>query len=582
MRERIEDARLMAAAARTLMGAAPVGPWAAVGGPSALLRVTARRHPLEPALRTLTETLSYRALDEAVDQSAGFWRRRGIGAGQTVALLMQNCVELVVHALGLMRAGATAGLIGPDRQGPMLHHVLAAMDPIALVVDAPGDAALQTIESPALAGGVLGIGETRWTPIAPALARVESVPVADPVVLDGQPGLLLATSGTTGRPKAARIPRRRAVMAALGFHAFGARLRPGDVVFTPLPLSHASALFAGLFASLWAGACFAFTPRFSVSRYWADASALGATVALYVGELGRYLVDAPPDPMARRHRLRAFMGNGLAADVWPRLVERSGVERVIEFYGATEGNTLLINQRGVVGSCGRSVVPEPFAGLFIARTDVARGELVRDRRGRCVRCADDEPGELLVRIGRTPMNRFDGYRDTRATAAKIVTGVRRSGDRYFRSGDLLRRSRAGDYTFVDRLGDTFRWKGNNVSTQAVAEALAAPGRTLAVYGVRLPGHEGRVGMVALSGPFDPSVFYEQAGALPSHARPAFVRRVERLRHTATAKVRKVELQRQGIDDCGADPLFVRLDAESSYAPLGADHRAAIVAGRLRL
>lgn len=574
------DARRAAHTARVLAPLLPVAPAAAVSGITGLLRARARRHPDRPALRTPAVTLDYRALDDRVDRAARFWLKQGTGPGDVVALVMENSIGGIVHQLGLARTGATAFPVGPERRGPTLAHVLDAAAPRAIVVDEEGTEAIASLGRGAAdpRGGIWSVDTGCGWPVV-TLEPVEPRRIPDPLFGDEHPYLLLATSGTTGKPKAAQIPHRRALLAGAAFHLFAARLRPDDVVYTPLPLAHASAQLAGLGAALWAGACFAFSPAFSVSRYWSDAVRVGATVALYVGEIGRYLVDGPPDPDARRHSIRAFVGNGLAADVWPRLAARSGVDAIYEFYGATEGNTLLVNQTGKVGSCGRPVLPGALAGLFLAR--LGDGDLARDGRGRCVPCAPDEPGELLVRIGLDPMSRFDGYRDAEATAAKIATGVRRPGDRYFRTGDLLRRDRDGDYFFVDRLGDTFRFKGHNVSTRAVAEALGpAIEHPFAVYGVALPDREGRAGMVAIAGPVDLDALYAAAETLPRYARPALVRRVAALEHTPTGKVITTALREAGA--ATDDPLWVRLDDARCYSPLTPLLRRALDSGTLRL
>lgn len=591
---------------RDLGRGASAVPVAALRGVTGLLRRNARRWPDAPALRSLEAdgrvlAFSWSELDAAVDRTAGWWRRRGIGRGDPVAVIMPNRAAAIVHQLGVVRLGGIAAPIGPERRGPPLAHVLRAVAPRAILVDDIGRQALDSLD------GMLDAPILMCDAIDDTPGRVEEMRYGIPQGLSngmhGMPDaigdplgalettcLLLATSGTTGKPKAARLPHRRILMAGLAFHALGAHLRPDDVVFTPLPLSHASAQLAGLTTALWSGACLAIASRFSTRRYWADAIALGATVGLYVGEIGRYLADAPPDPDARRHAMHTLMGNGLAGDVWPRLQALSGVARIVEFYGATEGNTLLINATGKVGSVGRPVVPAltlpRFGGsgrrpdLCLARYDVARDVHLRDRRGRIVEAAVGAPGELLVRITTVnPIRRFDGYRDPEATAAKIVTDVRKAGDRWFRTGDLLRVDAEGDWFFVDRIGDTFRWKGHNVSTQAVAEALApAIDGPFAVYGVALPHREGRAGMLAIAGEPDLVALFQRAQSLPSHARPLFIRRVDAIEHTGTQKVQKARLRVEGVQTDDA-MWFMTPDG---YVPWFDAIRDGIADGTLRL
>ncbi len=615
LRDRLR--RRIARVEHTLRGAvdltrgAPAVPGAALRGLTGLLRRNARVTPDGAALRTIEADarvlrFTWVELDAAVDRTAAWWRRRGVVRDDAVALILPNRAAAVIHQLGLLRLGAIAAPIDPERRGPPLTHVLRAVAPRFILVDAAGRAALDSLDHPPAArvfdcdGDCDGRLDTspdgmrhgipHGIPSGVRAHGAEAPTVRDPLGVLEATALLLATSGTTGRPKAARLPHRRILMAGLAFHALGAHLRPDDVVFTPLPLSHASAQLAGLSAALWSGACFALAPRFSTRRYWRDAITLGATVGLYVGETGRYLADAPLDAESRRHTVHTLLGNGLAGDVWPRLQAQSGVRRIVEFYGATEGNTLLINASGKVGSVGRPVVPAltvprfggagPRPDLCLARYDVAGDAHVRDADGRVVEVQVDEPGELLVRITTlNPIRRFDGYRDPAATAAKIVTDVRKPGDRWFRTGDLLRVDAEGDWFFVDRIGDTFRWKGHNVSTQAVSEALApAIDGPFAVYGVTLPGREGRAGMVALAGAPDLDGLYRCAQSLPSYARPLFVRRVDAIEHTGTQKVQKARLRVEGIQ-C-RDAIWIM--TSEGYVPLDDAVRDGVMDGSRRL
>ncbi len=297
----------------------------------------------------------------------------------------------------------------------------------------------------------------------------------------------------------------------------------------------------------------------------------------------RYLVGAPPHPDERAHGIHTFVGNGLRPDVWPDFVARFGEPRVVEFYGATESNAFLLNRTGKVGSCGRPLFAWPADNLRLVRYDVDDESHPRGRTGRMQRCGDDEVGELVGRIGLSPLERFDGYLDEAATDEKTMRGAFLPWDRYFRTGDLLRRDAEGYYYFVDRIGDTFRWKGENVSTQEVAEALAGYGgvEALTIYGVEVPGCEGRAGMAAVVGDFDPETFGARADdALPPYARPTFVRVCGELDRTTTMKFQKTRMQSEGYGGCGDDPVYVRTGG--AYVRLDATLREALEDGRLRL
>src|SRR5581483_507284 len=276
------------------------------------------------------------------------------------------------------------------------------------------------------------------------------------------------------------------------------------------------------------GGAFASRRRFSASAFLDDVRRHEAVAFVYVGELCRYLLRQPPTPLDRDHRLRVAAGAGLRPDIWRAFQDRFGIGRIVEMYGATEGNVALHNAEGRVGSVGK---PHPLLedNVALARFDLARGDLVRGAAGFCVPCAADEPGELLGRVGGAGGGmEYDGYTDRAASERKLVRDAFAAGDAWFRTGDLLRRDTEGYYYFVDRIGDTFRWKGENVATQEVADVLnGVPGVTETnVFGVAIPGEDGRAGMAAVvladGARFDGAAFWAHAARqLPPYARPAF-------------------------------------------------------------
>jgi acyl-CoA synthetase (AMP-forming)/AMP-acid ligase II len=345
------------------------------------------------------------------------------------------------------------------------------------------------------------------------------------------------------------------------------RLTAADCVYCCLPLYHASATAIAVPMTISARARLVLARKFSASRFWADCRAHDVTVCIYIGELCRYLMNTPPSPADRDHQVRCFVGNGLRPDIWDPLCERFGIERVSEFYAATEGNAETANLFNLSGTVGPLL---PWK-MKLARWDVERGELLRGPDGLAIVADAGEPGVLLGKID--DRNPFSGYTDTRASKSKILTDVFERGDAWFDTGDLLRRDHLWHLHFVDRLGDTFRWKGENVSTQEVAEQLnKAPGvRETNVYGVEIPGTEGRAGMAAMVvGPeFSPQQLYAHVETeLPSYAAPRFVRLVESLSTTGTFKHQKVELREQGWDlDKVRDPMLLRDPNTRTYVEL---------------
>ncbi|HEX2485345.1 MAG TPA: AMP-binding protein, partial [Myxococcota bacterium] len=399
------------------------------------------------------------------------------------------------------------------------------------------------------------------------------------------------TSGTTGLPKAARFSHMRFyVTGATG--AFAVGLKRTDVHYCALPLYHSAGGVMQAGAALLTGATLALRRRFSASAFWDDVREFDATHFQYIGEFCRYLLNQPPRRNDKDHRIRAIIGNGLRADVWAPFQERFAIPRIVEFYGATEGNAPIMNFENKVGSVGRY----PFKAISNARLvryDVEADAPVRDARGLCVECKPGEVGELLGRMPERAddaRGRFEGYTSKEATDRKVMRDVFKPGDAWFRSGDLLRQDAQGFFYFVDRIGDTYRWKGENVSTQEVAEALAAyPGLAMVnVYGARVEGHDGRAGMAALQlapgESFEGERFFAHVdGALPRYAAPLFVRLLADVEMTGTFKLRKVTLQEEGFDPARvSDPLYFRDDAARAYVPLTRALAAAIASGEQRV
>jgi fatty-acyl-CoA synthase len=332
--------------------------------------------------------------------------------------------------------------------------------------------------------------------------------------------------------------------------------------------------------------------KFSATEFWTDIVRWDCTMFQYIGELCRYLLKAPPNPDERRHRLRICCGNGLRPEVWSEFENRFGVPQILEFYAATEGNVSLFNVEGRPGAIGR--IPPFLAHRFpaaIVRFDAAGGAPARDANGRCIRCAINEVGEAIGPLFRDPANiggRFEGYTDPEATERKILRDVFEPGDAWFRTGDLMRRDEKGFFYFVDRVGDTFRWKGENVATSEVAEAICGfPGvREAVVYGVTIPGADGRAGMATLVGDpqLDMAALRQHLGsALPEYAWPMFLRLRQHLTVTGTFKYEKHALAGEGYDPGRvADPIYFHARDLGAYVPVDRDLYESIQSGRTRV
>ncbi len=549
----------------------------------------AQRHPDRVLLRFEDETVSYGNYNAGVNRYAHLMRRAGVGRGDVVAIVMQNSPAFLMAQGAVAKLGAIGALVNHHLAGAALEHVLATSRARLGLVDA---AALPAVVAARPAFLLWGAGDpaalppgVESLPAALAVSETADPPLAD---LRGRDVFLyIYTSGTTGYPKPAIVRHMRFTMGGIalsGLFGIGA----DDVVYAPLPLYHGESNFVGFSVALRAGGAFASRRAFSAGAFLEDVRRHGATMFVYVGELCRYLLALPPGPADRDHHVRVAAGAGLRPDIWTTFKERFGIARIFEMYGATEGNVSLINRGNRPGSVGRA---HPFQhdNVRLARYDVGRGELVRGADGLLVPCADGEPGELLGRVGAGAMP-YDGYVDREATERKLVRDAFKRGDAWFRTGDLLWRDAEGWYYFVDRVGDTFRWKGENVATQEVAEILnGCPGvQATNVYGVTVPNADGRAGMAALvladGTAFDPRAFYDHATRnLPRYACPAFVRILPEMDVTGTLKQRKVALQAEGYDPARVrDPLYVRDDPAGTYVSLTDDLHRDIGAGRTRL
>jgi fatty-acyl-CoA synthase len=550
-----------------------------------------------PALISRDGSLSYAQLSARSNQYARWGLAQGLRAGDVVALLMPNCAEYVAVWLGLTRIGARVSLLNTNLTGDALVHSIRIVAPRLIVVGAELDARLAAVRSrlaPDLSIWVYGASAYDFSPLKAGLERLSGDPLTltegERPTLDAT-ALYIYTSGTTGLPKAAQVSHYRLMRWSQWFAGLMGT-QPQDRMYNCLPLYHSVGGIVAIGALLAGGGAVVIRARFSASDFWRDVRDERCTLFQYIGELCRYLVNAPARPIEVEHSLRMACGNGLRPEVWETFKARFGIPRILEYYASTEGNFSLYNCEGKPGSIGR--IPS-FLGhrlpVALLRVDTESGELLRNASGFCESCAVEEAGEAVGRIPdgeNARAGRFEGYADAEASQRKVLRDVFKKGDAWYRTGDLLRRDAAGFYYFVDRLGDTYRWKGENVSTAEVLSVLTASPQVLdgVVFGVSVPGTEGRAGMAALvvNEEFDVAAFRLEVGArLPPYARPVFLRLLSSLDLTGTFKPRKLELVREGYDPAQvSDPLYVDDARSAAYVPLDRDRHAAITAGRMRL
>ena len=553
-----------------------------------LLRELATHAPRQVGLAYQHERWTWQEINSRANQYAHFVIQQRLQRGDVVALLMDSRPDYLFITAGLNRVGAVSALINTHLTGPALVHAIKAAKPKALLVGSEHVKVLDEVlhELPRFS-------KTRnvWVQLDPEHEEgciefriinedVAACPREEPhreLPETMAPMCYVYTSGTTGLPKAAIISNQRWLEAGLILGRFVGEMTPQDVLYLTLPLYHSAGFLAAWGAVLMSGGTLALRRKFSASQFWDDVHAFDATVFIYIGELCRYLLSQPPAPGECHHHIRLCMGNGMRADIWRRFQSRFRIPLIREYYGATEGNLGLVNLEGRPGMIGR-LLP----GIAIVKCDPLTGEIIRDRAGRCESVGVGGRGLLLGRINL--LTSFDGYLDRAATRKKIVRDVFRTGDAYFNTGDVVQLHADRWVSFADRVGDTFRWKGENVSTHEVAEILVhAKGLQEAnVYGVPVNGTEGRVGMasVVVTTGFDLNAFARYVVTnLASYQRPYFLRVVPQMRVTSTFKNQKYDYRNEGYDPSTVkDPLYY-LDGRQ-YVPIDNGLYGRLTAGEI--
>ena len=553
----------------------------------------AQRQPHRVALLSDGSDFTYAELAARINRYARWAMEIGAGPGVTICLLMPNCPDYLACWLGISRIGATVALINTRLVGRSLAHCIEVGRPDHIVLAGECIEAFSTAR-PYLSRlpqvwsfGADGVGDDLNAALLKQSPRTLAACERRAVGIDDR-ALLIYTSGTTGLPKAANVSHRR-ILSWGGWFAGLTEATVEDRLYDCLPLYHSVGGVVAPCSMLRAGGSIAIAEKFSASEFWSDVARFDCTMFQYIGELCRYLLRTTPP--AAGHRLRLAVGNGLRGDIWETFAKRFSIPRILEFYAATEGNFSLFNVEGKPGAIGR--IPPLLAHRFpaaIVKVDLADGRPVRGWDGLCIACGTGEVGQAIGRIG-TAENcggAFEGYTDREETERKVLRDVFAEGDAWFATGDLMLRDDQGYFHFIDRLGDTFRWKGENVATGEVNDAIRdCPGvADAATYGVAVPGCDGRAGMATLVAQdgFDLAVLAEHLGRrLPAYAIPVFVRLCRTLDATETFKQQKQRLIGEGFDPfIVSDPVFLRYPTSGLYRPLNANVHARLLEGRIRL
>ncbi|XP_060636669.2 long-chain fatty acid transport protein 2-like [Anolis sagrei] len=556
-----------------------------------------QKQPEKPLILFEEEVYSYRDIDNWSSKVARVLQSHvGLKEGETVAVFLKNVPAYLWIWMGLEKIGCTMACVNYNIRSKSLLHVISSCEAKVLLTTPDFQSAIEDVLPTLNNKGVrvFYLSDDSPTEGVEALREQIKSSSAEPVpasfranVTSKSASLYIFTSGTTGLPKAAIITHRKALSAAILFSLCEAH--SNDIVYIPLPLYHAAAL-TGIASCIDIGATCVLTPKFSVTKYWDDCRKYRATVVQYVGEIMRYVCNAPKKDNDRDHSVRLAIGNGMRMEVWKEFLDRFGPIHIYEMYGATEGNAGFVNYTGKVGAVGRTnfLIKKLIKFEFI-QYDVEKDEPVRDKKGYCIPVAIGETGLMVTKI--TENAPFEGYAgDVQKTEKKMLRDVLKKGDCYFNSGDLLMQDHEGFIYFQDRVGDTFRWKGENVATTEVEATLVEVDfiQEVNVYGVPVSGHEGKIGMAAVrlkeGHPFDGKKLYlHSKDYLPNYAIPQFIRVQDSLEITETFKQRKGQLVKEGFDPIIInDPLYFLDDSERCYVPMTQEIFSSITEKKLKL
>lgn len=525
-------------------------------------------HPDRPFIRFEGRSLTYGEVNRRVNRFAALLSEDGVGKGDVVAILSKNNPTDLMVMLATVKLGAVAGMLNYNQRGKVMAHSVSLLDAKVLIHDPDCAEGFESIPVESRPPHVYDFAELD----AAAEGRSEENPAVTATLPASTKAFYIFTSGTTGMPKASVMSHNRWFANLSGIGGLAVRLRHSDTMYVPLPLYHNNALSVSLGSVLASGACIAIGRSFSASKFWDDVILNRATAFCYIGELCRYLLAQPEKPTDRQHAVKVIIGNGMRPEIWDEFSERFGIERIVEFYGASELNLAFVNAFSVKRTAG--FCPLPYK--IVEYDD--HGEPRRDEQGRLTEVAKGGTGLLIAEISeRVPL---DGYTDAEATEKKVIRDAFTDGDAYFNSGDLVRDQGFAHIAFVDRLGDTFRWKGENVATTEVEAALdsfPAVAQSVA-YGVEIEKADGKAGMGAIKirdgEDLDPKALADHLyGHLPSYAVPLFVRVVEDFEQTSTFKNRKVELREEGYAKAGDDAVYVLAGRDKGFVDYYDDYPA---------
>lgn len=557
-----------------------------------------KRNPSGFALYFEDQKYTYKELNEWANQLSHYFLSIGAKKGDVVAVMLENRSELLATILALAKIGATAALINTSQTGKVLAHSVNLVNPIAVVVGEECFNPLNEIRSELKIENEhfywfadqasrqdAGIAPENYHNLAILLDQFPKFNPATTATVQGKDGLFyIYTSGTTGLPKAVIFTNSRWTLA-YGTYGHVLNLNAKDVMYCTLPLYHATGVVVCWCGVIAGNATLAIRRKFSTSSFWKDVQKFDASAIGYVGELCRYLMDARPSELDQGHRVTKMIGNGMRPNIWDKFKSRFGIQEVLELYASSEGNVGFSNIFNFDNTVGYS--PTPYA---IIEFDKDKNEPIRDSKGWCKKVKKGQTGLLVGKI--TRRSPFDGYTDPEKNKSVIMHDVFTKGDSFFNTGDLVRDIGFKHAQFVDRLGDTFRWKGENISTTQVENMLCEYEKITeaVVYGVEIPNTNGRAGMAAITLDSHCKLHQEDLTEmvncfkkhLPNYAIPVFLRIQQQVETTGTFKYQKNKLKEQAFDpELNNERLLVLLPGNTCYVDLTPEIYANIQAYQYR-
>ena len=547
-----------------------------------LIEKQVQKNPNNIAIEFEEKKYTYKQLDEAANKISHWAISKGFKKGDVVSLLMENRPEFIFIWYGFAKIGGTIACLNSNIKSKSLAHCIQTSKSKSIIVDT------ELIDNYSSAHDLL----EEKLPVYVSGKEVQGYESILPNDFsNSNPGSSLRkglknteslfyiyTSGTTGLPKASRFSHAKFTVGA-GLAMYTLHLKSSDRNYMVLPLYHATGGIVGVAATFFSGGALILRRKFSVEKFWDDCVNYKVTTIIYIGEMLRYLATAKKNSYENQHQIRGIFGNGLRPDVWKVFEERFKISNIIEFYGSSEGNISTCNVDSKFGAIGR--IPPYLARKLntkIVKFDVENEKIIRNSEGFCIECDADEAGEAIGQIPDedTFTGRFEGYTDEKASNKKIIRDVFEKGDRWFSSGDLLRKDKKGYFYFVDRIGDTFRWKSENVATSEVSEAISTYPKIkeVNVYGVLVPKQDGRAGMasIVVDDEFSIDKLYSYLQEqLPKYSVPLFIRISKEIEKTGTFKYKKVDLAKEGFDpDIISDQLYFASMEDNKYINLDKD------------